>query len=137
MPPPSLPSPFSAADGGARCDVRVTPRAAADRIRGVAPDQAGVACLQVAVTAVPEDGRANRAVVRLLAKALGVPRSAVEIQRGASDRRKVLLIRGADPAALDRRLAALLKGKGRMNGMGRMKGMGRAAAPAKPRETPS
>ena len=53
---------------GVRVALRVTPGAAADRVRGVVRDAAGVAALQVAVTAVPEDGRANAAVAEALAR---------------------------------------------------------------------
>lgn len=105
-------SPFQAAAAGVRVAVKVTPRASADRVRGVALDEAGVAVLQVAVTAVPEDGRANRAVAALLAKTWRVPKSAVEVLQGAADRRKLLLVRTADPAALAARLDAWLAENG-------------------------
>lgn len=101
-------SPFQPVAGGVRVAVRVTPKASADRVRGVALDAAGVAALQVAVTAVPEDGRANKAVMALLAKRWRVPKSAVEVIQGATDRRKVLLVRSAEPAALAARLDAWL-----------------------------
>ena len=63
--------------------VRVHPRARANAIgawRGTV--------LAVSVTAAPTDGRANRAVAALLAKALGVPPSAVELVQGATARDK-------------------------------------------------
>lgn len=101
-------SPFQVVAGGVRVAARVTPKAAADRLRGVVLDQAGVAWLQVAVTAVPEDGRANKAVVALLAKRWRLPKSAIEVVQGATDRRKVLLVRADDPAALAARLDAWL-----------------------------
>jgi uncharacterized protein YggU (UPF0235/DUF167 family) len=44
----------------------------------------------VRVTAAPEDGKANAAVIALLAKALGVPRSALAIVRGATARDKII-----------------------------------------------
>lgn len=101
-------SPFQATADGVRVAVRVTPKASADRVRGVALDEAGVAWLQVAVTAVPEDGRANRAVTALLAKRWRVPKSAVAVVQGATDRRKTLLVRAEDPVALAARLQAWL-----------------------------
>lgn len=105
-------SPFQAVADGVRVAVRVTPRAAADRISGVALDQAGVAWLQVTVTAVPEDGRANKAVVALLAKRWRVPKSTVAVVQGATDRRKTLLVRADDATALAVRLAAWLESEG-------------------------
>jgi hypothetical protein len=69
---------------GAEIAVRVTPRAARDRI---AADEAGG--LRVHVTAPPEDGKANAAVRKLLAKALGVPKSRLCLLRGRTARDKV------------------------------------------------
>jgi len=63
--------------------VRVTPRASANALAG---QREGV--LLVRVTAPPVAGKANDAVVALLAKALGVPRGEIHIERGASARTK-------------------------------------------------
>ena len=79
--------------------VKVTPKASADRIQGWAEDEAGQRLLKISVTAVPEDGKANKAVIALLAKRLKLPKSAIEIASGATDRRKTLLIDG-DPDLL-------------------------------------
>lgn len=68
---------------GAEIAVRVTPRAARN---AVLEDGA---LLRVSVTTVPEDGKANKAVIKLLATALGVPRSALTLVRGASGRDKL------------------------------------------------
>jgi len=64
--------------------VRLTPRAARDEVRGV--DEAGV--LLVRVAAPPVDGAANEALTRLLARELGVPRSAVRLESGTRSRSK-------------------------------------------------
>jgi len=56
--------------------------------------------LKVAVTAPPVDGKANAAVIEALAGALRVPRSAIEIARGETGRRKTVRIRGVTLAAL-------------------------------------
>lgn len=109
MPPAT---PFQAVAGGVRVALKVTPKASADRLRGVVLDQAGVALLQVSVTAVPEDGRANKAVAALLAKRWRVPKSSIDVVQGATDRRKVLLVRDDDPAALIARLEAWLTREG-------------------------
>jgi len=57
------------------------------------------------VAAPPERGRANRALVELLAEALGVPRERVTVVAGASGRRKVVEVEGLASDELDRRLA--------------------------------
>jgi uncharacterized protein YggU (UPF0235/DUF167 family) len=103
------PLPLVAADGGARLSVRLTPRAARAGIDGIAPDADGRPWLRVSVTAAPEAGKANTALVALLAKAWKVPKGAIQVTAGASDRRKTLHIT-ADAATVEGitvRLAAL------------------------------
>lgn len=79
--------------------VRVVPRASNSALGG---ERDGA--LLVRVTAPPVAGRANDAVVRLLAKALGLPPTAVRVERGATGRNKVVSVpRDAEPAL--RRLA--------------------------------
>ncbi len=62
--------------------------------------------LRVRVTAVPDKGKANAAVMGLLAKTLGVPKSAVTLVSGETARLKTIAIEG-DPAALAARIEAL------------------------------
>jgi uncharacterized protein (TIGR00251 family) len=64
--------------------------------------------LKVAVSAPPEDGRANQALVEALREALGVRRSQVELLSGQTSRDKRFLIRGVSRAELEKRVAALL-----------------------------
>ncbi|MGP9820572.1 DUF167 domain-containing protein [Salinarimonas sp. NSM] len=71
--------------------VRVTPRASAARITAERSADGSLA-LRVAVTAAPEDGKANAAVVALLAEVLGLPRSALAIVRGQTARMKTIRI---------------------------------------------
>jgi len=86
--------------------VRLTPRAGGDRIIGVETDAQGRRVLKVAVSAAPVDGAANDALVRLLARQLGVPKSAITLQSGAGARIKRLALAG-DRGAIAARLAAL------------------------------
>lgn len=67
-----------------RLTVRVTPRAARDRIDGF--DAVGT--LRLRVTAPPAEGEANALVVKLLSRALGLPARDVVLVRGATARRK-------------------------------------------------
>ena len=57
--------------------------------------------LKVALTAPPVDGAANGALLKLLSKELGVPKSAIEILRGERARTKLLRVHGVSPSALD------------------------------------
>lgn len=84
---------------GATLAVRAQPGAKKNAILGV---QAG--SLKVSVTAPPEDGRANDALVEVLKEFLSVKRSQVELMSGRTNRNKVFLIRGITPEALSARL---------------------------------
>jgi uncharacterized protein len=64
--------------------------------------------LKVAVTAPPEDGRANAALVEVLREQLGLKRSQVELASGQTSRDKRYLIRGVSREELAARLARLL-----------------------------
>lgn len=85
--------------------LRLTPKAAADRIGEVMADGQGGSLLKVSVTAVPEKGKANAALIKLLAKSWGLAKGDLEILSGGTARAKSLLIRGGD-AALMARLTA-------------------------------
>lgn len=91
--------PFAAARDGLRLAVRLTPKAAADRIAGVVADGRGSAALKVAVTAAPVDGKANAALLHLLARHLGLRQSDLSVSAGASSRSKCVTLKG-DPAKL-------------------------------------
>jgi uncharacterized protein (TIGR00251 family) len=85
-------------DGGLTVDLVVQPRASREGIAVMGER------LKISVNAPPVDGKANEAVIRVLAQALGVPRGAVEILRGETGRRKTVRIRGVTLAALLRAL---------------------------------
>lgn len=87
-----------------RVAVRVQPRASRARIDGVENRGDGTA-LKVRVTEAPEGGKANAAVIKLLAKAWGLPKSAMSVVAGAKERNKTVFIAG-DGAELMKRLRA-------------------------------
>ncbi|HLJ97370.1 MAG TPA: DUF167 domain-containing protein [Gemmataceae bacterium] len=76
------------------------------RKAGILGEHSGA--LKVAVTAPPEDGRANKALVEVLAKALDVKRSQVKLLSGATSREKRFLIQGLSRGALKSWLAAMV-----------------------------
>ncbi|MDO8915149.1 MAG: DUF167 domain-containing protein [Coriobacteriia bacterium] len=85
----------------ARIAVHVTPRSGRDELCGWSGDE-----LSVRVTVPPDAGRANAAVSVLIARAAGVPKTAVRVLRGETSRHKVLEVEGIDQAALDSLLGA-------------------------------
>jgi uncharacterized protein len=74
--------------------VRLTPNSSRDEIGGIEQLTGGRTVLKVRVRAVPQDGEANEALVRLLAKALRIAASAVRIEADASGRLKTLRLDG-------------------------------------------
>jgi hypothetical protein len=85
--------------GGVRITIKVVARASRDAVLGL---KDGV--LRVAVRAAPERGRANEAVVALLAVSLGVPRARVSLVAGGTSPRKIVEIEGLDEAEARRRM---------------------------------
>jgi uncharacterized protein (TIGR00251 family) len=85
--------------------VRAQPGA---RRQGVQGERNGA--LKVAVTAPPQDGRANEALAEVLRAALGLKRAQLELLAGHAGRDKRFLVRGVDREELARRLAELLGG---------------------------
>jgi uncharacterized protein (TIGR00251 family) len=77
--------------------IRVTPRASANAVAG---EREGA--LLVRVTAPPVGGKANDAVITLLARVLGVPRGAVRVERGAAARTKRVSVPANAESALRR-----------------------------------
>ncbi|CCV10790.1 DUF167 family protein [Mesorhizobium sp. STM 4661] len=99
-------APFRTRNDGVDLFVRLTPKAAMDRLEGIEISADGRSHLKARVRAVPEDGAANQALERLVAKALDVPASAVSIIAGGTARLKTLRISG-DAAALAKTIELL------------------------------
>lgn len=103
---PDLPRCYRLTPTGATLRVRVTPNAGADRIEGTEIRDDGEAVLRVRVAAVPDKGKANAAVMALIAKTLDLPKSAISVVSGETSRIKSLAIAG-DSADLSARLNGL------------------------------
>ncbi|MBN1342553.1 MAG: YggU family protein [Phycisphaerae bacterium] len=82
---------------GILIELKVVPGASRDRIVG---DHGGA--LKVTVAAPPEKGKANKAIVRLLAKALALRSNQVEVIRGTTSANKAILIKGSTEQAIHR-----------------------------------
>ena len=87
---------------GCKLGLRVLPGGSRDSIEGAFDGR-----LRVRVRAAPERGKANRAVIRLLGRCLGIPLSSLEIVAGHGSRDKVLLVHGLDPDQLSAKLREL------------------------------
>ena len=85
-------------DSGLLLFLRVTPNAGRDAIDGGQTRDDGSVVLRVRVAAAPDKGRANAAVIALIAKALGVPKSSIALVSGGTGRLKVLSVSGAADA---------------------------------------
>lgn len=85
--------PWREATGCVIVRVRLTPKSSKDAIDGVETTADGPA-LRARVRAVPADGEANAALVKLLATWLGVPKSSVALAQGGKSRVKSLEITG-------------------------------------------
>lgn len=83
--------------------VRAQPRARKTAIVG---EHAGA--LKIAVTAPPEDGKANDAIALLLSESLRLKRSQIELISGAASRNKKFIVRGLAKAELAARIASLV-----------------------------
>ncbi len=89
----------------------MTPRGGADRVDGLATDAKGEAHVKLRVSAAAEKGKANEAVLKLLAKAWKLPRSSFSIVSGETGRNKVVAVSG-EPEVLAARLEAWARHSG-------------------------
>jgi len=83
-----------------RLVVRLTPKAASDRIDGWDTDELGRPYLKVRVSAPPIEGRANEALIAFLAKKLKLPKSRLSLLAGDTSRLKQIEVEGLDEAEL-------------------------------------
>ena len=93
---------ISETDGGITLNIRVVPRASRSEIVGFHDG-----ALKVRIAAPPVDGAANEELVKVLAKAVGLSRSSVEIVGGLASKNKRVALRGVSLEDLER----ILKGK--------------------------
>jgi uncharacterized protein (TIGR00251 family) len=94
-------------NNGVTLSIRLTPGAKKDAIGGVMDIADNRKALKASVTAPPEDGRANKALIALLAKELRLPKSCVSLLSGETNRQKVLLVTG-ETAGLMEKIGALV-----------------------------
>ena len=100
---------FRARADGIDIFVRLTPRSSIDAVEGIGVSADGSSYLKVRVRAVPENGAANTALEKLIAKWLGLPKRDVSLVAGGKSRLKTLRING-DPKEIGSRIAILAGG---------------------------
>lgn len=100
--------PWTRQADGVIVSVRATPRGGRDAIDGAIELGDGKRALKARVSVAPEDGKANTALARLLAKATGLAPSRVELVTGATGRMKSFRLNG-DPDDICSRLDALIR----------------------------
>lgn len=102
--------PWRYSASGISIALRVTPRGGRDDIDGIEQLADGRSVLKVRVRAIADGGEANRAVLVLLAKSLGVSKASVKLLSGATSRLKQVAVDG-DPARLGETLRRLVQAK--------------------------
>ena len=100
-------SPLRPGKGGLLLSLRVTPKASRDEVAGLHVAADGAVSLAVRVTAVPDRGKANKAVIETLARACGLPKSVFQLVSGETDRNKTILVSG-NPAAIEALIARIV-----------------------------
>ena len=98
--------PWRSSADGVSVALRVTPRGGRDGVDGIEQLSDGRSVLKVRVRAIADGGEANRAVLVLLAKSLGVPKASVTLLSGATSRLKQIAVEG-DPIRLAEALRQL------------------------------
>jgi uncharacterized protein (TIGR00251 family) len=101
--------PITPTRDGLRVAIRLMPRARADRLVGIVAAAEGEHAIKASVTAPPQGGRANVALLQLLARAWGLRRGELSIVAGAASRNKTVHVAG-DPPHLLARLAGAIAG---------------------------
>ena len=90
-------SPFRQTRDGVLLAVRVTPKSSRNEVTGLHTAADGAVSLAVKVTAPPDKGKANKAMIEVLAKTFRLPKSALTLVSGETDRHKVVSVAGNLP----------------------------------------
>lgn len=78
---------------GVEIHIRATPNAKVEKIDGIESRDDGNQYLKVKIRAIPEDGAANDAIIKIIAKTLKIPKSDIELKAGQKGRTKCLLVK--------------------------------------------
>jgi len=89
-----LTAPYSRSKDGVHVRLRLTPKGRRNALGTVFTDAADAAFVKASVTAVPENGKANKALLKLLSKTWGVGMQRLTLISGMKDRNKTVLVAG-------------------------------------------
>ena len=92
--------PWRQVNEGIEVYIKLTPKASKNSILGILADEGGGSFLKISVTAVPENNKANQALITLLSKALHIAKRDIVIKSGMTSTRKTLMIYGVSEAEL-------------------------------------
>lgn len=94
------PDPFSPVATGVRVRIRLAPKSSANRLAAITVDGEGKGVIKAMVTAVPEAGKANAALIKILAREWKVAKSSLAVVQGATDRNKTVEVAGETDALM-------------------------------------
>jgi len=83
---------YTITDHGIEVTVRLTPKSSRDDVEGAETGADGRCYLKARVRAVPEKGKANKALIAMIAKKSGIPKSRISVTSGQTGRLKTLLL---------------------------------------------
>ena len=92
---------FTIKDNGLTFAIKVSPKAKKNCIGDVVLDQNNQPILKIYITAPPEDGKANKAIINLLSKAWNLKKNQIKIVLGTNQRNKVVNIEGNSKILLE------------------------------------
>lgn len=104
---PSQDLPLTTLKDGCRLACRLTPKASRNAVDGLYVASDGAVSVAARVTAVPQKGKANKALIKLLAKETGLAPRTMSVIAGGQSRNKMILVEG-EPLALEKNLTTWL-----------------------------
>ncbi|WP_032112390.1 DUF167 domain-containing protein [Candidatus Paracaedibacter symbiosus] len=96
--------PWRQVDGFVELFVKLTPKASKNAIIGMMAEADGTSVLKISVTAIPENNKANLALIVLLSKKLHIPKSNIHIKMGLTNTRKIIQIYGVEVEKVEEKL---------------------------------
>lgn len=90
--------PWQKNESGLRLAIRLTPNARQSKIEDIAVDEKGLPVLRIKVAAQPIEGKANAALMVMLSKTLGIPKSCIKLLKGETSRTKQVQLIGESNA---------------------------------------